>query len=51
MLKNLNSIGKKYPECGSVKKLKIRFNRGKQGYLCKNCVFNCIDTKNGYLIL
>ena len=29
-----------YPKCGSIRKVKNGFNKGKQRYLCKDCAFN-----------
>ena len=47
----ISSIGKvkKCPRCGSIRKVKNKFNRAKQRYLCKVCAFNYTSTKNGYL--
>ena len=39
---------KRCPKCGRTEKVRNGFNRGKQGYLCKNCGCNYTGTKNGY---
>ena len=39
---------RRYPKCGSIRKVKNGFNREKQRYLCKDCIFKYTGTKNGY---
>ena len=42
----MNNI--KCPKCGSDKRVKSGFMKGKQRYLCKNCGCNYTGGRNGY---